>query len=172
MTEASAGKTFEAGGWPLGGRFRTHAIESADLDARILVGAALGLDLTGVIAGASRFVTSDESIHLEDFARRRLQGEPVARILGAKEFWGLPLQLSAETLVPRPDTETVVELALEILRAAPDPDRRLRIADIGTGSGANLLAVLFPMADMDRVGNRLHVGGLWNPRNQYARLGV
>ena len=53
------------------------------------------------------------------FARRRLAGEPVARILGVKEFWGLPLQLSAATLVPRPDTETVVELALEMLRAAP-----------------------------------------------------
>src|SRR5258707_7308456 len=134
MTESSAGQTVETAQRTISGRFRTHAIESADLDARILVGAALGLDLTGVIAAASRFVTSDESIRLEDFARRRLQGEPVARILGAKEFWGLPLQLSAETLVPRPDTETVVELALEILRAGPDPDRRLRIADIGTGS--------------------------------------
>ena len=57
---------------------------------------------------------------LEDFARRRLNGEPVARILGHKEFWGLPLRLSAETLVPRPDTETVVELALEMLRTMPD----------------------------------------------------
>ena len=59
-----------------------------------------------------------------------------------KEFWGLPLQLSAATLVPRPDTETVVELALELLRAGGDLDRPLRIADLGTGSGAILLALL------------------------------
>ena len=77
----------------------------------------LGLDLTGVIAAASRRLTADEAARLEDFARRRLDGEPVARILGLKEFWGLPLKLSAATLVPRPDTETVVELALEMLRA-------------------------------------------------------
>src|SRR5258706_2188919 len=171
MTEASAGKTFEAGGWPLGGRFRTHAIESADLDARILVGAALGLDLTGVIAGASRFVTSDESIHLEDFAGRRLQGELVASILGAKEFWGLPLQLSAETLVPRPDTETVVELALEILRAGPDPDRRLRIADIGTGSGAILLALLSELPDAYGLGTDISVAALRTASTNAARLG-
>ncbi len=74
--------------------------------------------------------------------RRRFAGEPVARILGEKEFWGLPLQLSSATLVPRPDTETVVELALELLRADGPASRPLRIADLGTGSGAILLALL------------------------------
>ncbi|MFW1401624.1 protein-(glutamine-N5) methyltransferase, release factor-specific, partial [Vibrio parahaemolyticus] len=59
-----------------------------------------------------------------------------------KEFWGLPLHLSAATLVPRPDTETVVERALELLRADGAADRALRIADLGTGSGAILLALL------------------------------
>ena len=114
----------------------------------MLVGAVLGLDLTGVIAAANRRLTSEEAARLEDFARRRLDGEPVARILGTREFWGLPLKLSAATLVPRPDTETVVELALEMLRAAPRPNHRCRIADIGTGSGAILLALLseFPGA--------------------------
>src|SRR4029434_9741506 len=79
---------------------------------------------------------------LDEFARRRLAGEPVARIVGEKEFWGLPLQLSSATLVPRPYTETVVELALELLRAGGDLNRPLRIADLGTGSGAILLALL------------------------------
>ena len=123
-------------------RFKSAAIDSAELDARLLVGAVLGLDLTGMITAAQRQLTPDESTRLEDFARRRLAGEPVARILGEKEFWGLPLQLSPATLVPRPDTETVVELALELLRADGDLDRRLRIADLGTGSGAILLALL------------------------------
>ena len=98
------------------------------------MGAVLGLDLTGMITAAGRLLTSDESMRLDDFARRRCAGEPVARILGCKEFWGLPLQLSAATLVPRPDTETVVELALEMLRAITRPGHRFRIADIGTGS--------------------------------------
>ena len=66
----------------------------------------MDLDLTGMIAQAARTLTSDESGRLESFARRRLAGEPVARILGTKEFWGLPLKLSPATLVPRPDTET------------------------------------------------------------------
>lgn len=134
--------TIEAARRALAARFRSQAIESADLDARLLTGHALGLDLTGLITSAQRRLTPDESTRLEDFARRRLSGEPVARIVGEKEFWGLPLQLSSATLVPRPDTETVVELALELLRAGGDPNRPLRIADLGTGSGAILLALL------------------------------
>jgi len=166
-----AGQTVETVRRKLTVGFKSNAIESAELDARILVGAALGLDLTGVIAAASRFVTSDESIRLEDFARRRLQGEPVARILGAKEFWGLPLRLSAETLVPRPDTETVVELALEMSRAAPHPDRRLRIADIGTGSGAILLALLSELPDAYGLGTDISAAALRTAKTNAARLG-
>src|SRR5260370_13351046 len=132
----------ETAGRSLSARFKSSAVDSAELDARRLVGAVLGLDLTGMIAAASRRLTSDESIRLEDFARRRLAGEPVARILGEKEFWGLPLQLSSATLVPRPDTETVVELALELVQAGGNLDRALRIAALGTGSGPILLPLL------------------------------
>src|SRR5216684_5769050 len=119
VSDSFAGQTVETARRALTARLRTGAIDSAELDARILVGAALGLDLTGVIAAATRSVTAAEAARLEDFAGRRLKGEPVARILGSREFWGLPLQLSAATLVPRPDTETVVELALEMLRTRP-----------------------------------------------------
>src|SRR5947199_7895070 len=115
------------------------------------IGSAMDIDLTCVIAAASRPLTSEESICLEDFARRRLSGEPIARILGAREFWGLSLKLSAATLVPRPDTETVVELALEMLRASP-PAHLPRIADIGTGSGAILLALLSELPGAHGVG--------------------
>ena len=115
-----AGHTVEAARRLLTTRLRADTIDSAELDARILAGAVLGLDLTGMIAAAERRVTAAEAARLEDALRRRLAGEPVARIVGVREFWGLPLQLSAATLVPRPDTETVVELALEMLR----PSRR------------------------------------------------
>jgi release factor glutamine methyltransferase len=137
-----------------------------------LVGAALGLDLTGVIAAAARSVTAAEAARLEDFARRRLRGEPVARILGTREFWGLPLQLSAATLVPRPDTETVVELALEMLQAARPRLRPLRIADIGTGSGAILLALLSELPEACGIGTDISLAALWTARANAARLGL
>jgi len=171
VTAPFAGQTVETARRALTARFRTHAIDSAELDARILVGAALGLDLTGVIAAASRLVTAAEAARLEDFRRRRFKGEPVARILGTKEFWGLPLQLSAATLVPRPDTETVVELALEMSRAAPHPDRRLRIADIGTGSGAILLALLSELPDAYGLGTDISAAALRTAKTNAARFG-
>jgi len=171
VIDSFAGQTVEAARRALTARFKSNDIDSAELDARILVGAALGLDLTGVIAAASRPLTSDETIRLDDFARRRLAGEPIARILGLKEFWGLPLQLSAATLVPRPDTETVVELALEMLRAAPDPGRRLRIADIGAGSGAILLALLSELPNASGFGTDISVAALRTASSNAARLG-
>ena len=172
MSESFAGQTVETARRTLTARLRAGAIESAELDARILVGAVLGLDLTGIITAAGRLLTSDESTRLEDFARRRGGGEPVARILGRKEFWGLPLQLSAATLVPRPDTETVVELALEMLPAAPPPDQRLCIADIGTGSGAILLALLSEMPDAFGVGTDLSEAALRTANSNAIDLGL
>jgi release factor glutamine methyltransferase len=172
VTESLAGQTVETARRTLTARFRTCAIHSAELDARILVGAALDLDLTGMIAAARQPLTSDQSIRLEDFARRRLSGEPIARILGLKEFWGLPLKLSAATLVPRPDTETVVELALEVLRATHDRGRRLRIADIGTGSGAILLALLSELPEACGFGTDNSVAALRTASTNAARLGL
>ena len=171
MNLSFAGQTVEAVRRKLTARFKSSHIDTAELDARILVRTAIGLDLTGLITSAARPVTSDEATRLEDFTRRRLAGEPVARILGAREFWGLPLQLSAATLVPRPDTETVVELALEMLRAEPDPTHRLRIADIGTGSGAILLALLSELPDAFGVGTDVSVAALRTASRNAARLG-
>ena len=149
-------------------RFRQQGIDSAELDARLLTGGAFGLDLTGLIAATTRIVTPDEAAHLENFLQRRLAGEPVARILGVKEFWGLTLNLSAATLVPRPDTETVVELALEVCRR----QERRRIADIGTGSGAILLALLSELPDATGVGTDISLEALRMARDNAARLGL
>src|ERR1700710_132307 len=101
MTDLFAGQMIEAARRVLTMRFRNGAIDSADLDARILVGSVLGLDLTGLITAAARILDRDEAERLEGFARRRIAGEPAARIIGLKEFWGLPLRLSPATLVPR-----------------------------------------------------------------------
>lgn len=154
----------------LAARFRAAGIDSAELDARLLVGAALRLDLTGLITSANRALTTDESNHLESLAKRRLDGEPVARILGQKEFWGLPLKLSVATLVPRPDTETVVELALEIVRASTL--RPKRIADIGIGTGAILLALLHELPDAFGVGTDISLDALATARRNAVDLGL
>jgi release factor glutamine methyltransferase len=172
VSDSLAGQTVDAARRALASRFKNSALDSAELDARILVGAALSLDLTGMIAAASRVLTADESIRIEDFAHRRLAGEPVARLLGLKEFWGLPLKLSAATLVPRPDTETVVELALEMLRAGADPDRALRIADLGTGSGAILLALLSESPDAFGIGTDISEAALHTASSNAVRLGL
>src|SRR4051812_47451331 len=172
VTKAFAGQTVESARRALTALFKSNGIDSAELDARILLGTVLDLDLTGMITAASRPLTSDESIRLEDLIHRRLNGEPVARILGVKEFWGLPLKLSAATLVPRPDTETVVELALEMLRDAPDSNRGLRIADLGTGSGAILLALLSELPNAYGVGTDISCDALQTAHSNAVDLGV
>jgi release factor glutamine methyltransferase len=170
MTGFAAG-TIEGARRALAAKFKSASIESAELDARILAGHALGLDLTGIIAAAQRQLTPDESARLDDFARRRIAGEPVARIVGEKEFWGLPLQLSSATLVPRPDTETVVELALELLRAGGSLDRPLRIADLGTGTGAILLALLSELPAAQGIGTDISDDALQTAAANAARAG-
>ena len=169
-SETLAGQTLETARRALSARFKAASIDSAELDARLLVGAALGLDLTGLIRSAKRKLMPDESNRLEAFATRRLNGEPVARILGHKEFWGLALQLSPATLVPRADTETVVELALQTVRAAPP--RALRIADLGTGTGAILLALLHELPDAFGVGTDISLAALEIARGNSASLGL
>lgn len=163
--------TVESARRALTARLKSAGIDSAELDARMLAGAALGLDLTGLITATKRMLTHDEAIRFENFMQRRLAGEPVARILGVKEFWGLTLQLSPATLVPRPDTETVVELALEIERDDRRANLPLRIADIGTGSGAILLALLSEWPDATGVGTDISPEALRTARRNASHLG-
>jgi release factor glutamine methyltransferase len=170
--ESFAGKTVEAARRTLAARFRSAQIDPAEIDARTLAGAVLGLDLTGLIVAAARPVTAEESSRLEDFALRRLAGEPVARILGFTEFWGLSLQLSPATLEPRPDTETVVELALDIWRGERDTNSRPLIADLGTGSGAILLALLSELPEATGVGTDISLMALRTASGNAARLGL
>ncbi len=118
---------------------REAGVEEADLDARVLALEAFGVDLARLVAGAREPAPSDALAALDAMVARRAAGAPVARILGRREFWGLPFRLGPAALVPRPETETVVEAAL----AAVGPARRaLSILDLGVGSGCLLLAVL------------------------------
>lgn len=153
-----AGLTIEASRRALAAQFKARGIETPELDARLLIGAALDLDHTALAAQAARLITSQESKAIAGFAQRRMAHEPVARILGRKEFWGLDFELSAATLVPRPDTETVIEAALEFFQNSRAS--ALRIADIGTGSGAILLALLSEFPEATGVGTDISAEAL------------
>jgi release factor glutamine methyltransferase len=152
--------------------FRRRGIESPELDARLLVGHALGLDHAALAAADARPLGAEEESAIAVLARRRLAGEPVARIRGHKEFWSLPLRVDAATLVPRPETETVVEAALAAIDASGPRARALRIADLGTGSGAIILALLSELPNALGVGTDTSPRALAAARDNARRLAL
>ncbi len=119
--------------------FRLAQIESAEADARLLVGQALHRSRAQLAAETDRLLEAREVNVISALAARRLKHEPVARILGRKEFWSLELQVTPAVLVPRPETETVIETALDAVTTRGLRMENLRVLDIGTGSGALLL---------------------------------
>lgn len=149
--------------------FRKSAIESPELDSRILIGYALGLDHAGLTSAATRVLSEQEIERINAFAERRLRREPVARIIGRKEFWSLPLKVSAATLVPRPETETVVEAALGTIGDRRQP---LRIADLGTGTGAILLALASELPNATGVGTDIDAAALATARENACDAGL
>jgi release factor glutamine methyltransferase len=150
--------------------FHAAGLDSPGLDARVLVSAALCLDHTALVSAASRCLDRSETHAIEELASRRLAREPVARIVGHKEFWGLSLTVTADTLVPRPETETVVEAALAAIDASGPRTRALRLADLGTGTGALLLALLTELPNATGIGTDVSEGALQVTRNNAARL--
>jgi release factor glutamine methyltransferase len=114
--------------------------DSPALDARLLLADASGLDAAALIARRGDTLPSLAYRTFKDHLTRRERGEPVARIFGAAEFFGLRLKLGPATLVPRPETETLVELVLAEARSGFKPN--VSICDLGTGSGAIAIALL------------------------------
>ncbi|HZS63779.1 MAG TPA: peptide chain release factor N(5)-glutamine methyltransferase [Xanthobacteraceae bacterium] len=168
----SGGASIAAARRHIARRLREHGIESPELDARLLIGHALNLDHAVLMAQESRALADDEAVRIAALASRRLAREPVARILGRKEFWGLELCVTAATLVPRPETETVVETVLAAIDAAGARHRPLRIADLGTGSGALLLALLSELPHATGIGTDISAAALTVARENARRLGL
>jgi release factor glutamine methyltransferase len=123
------------------GRFEERALDTPRLDAEVMIAAALGLPRVQLYVQFDRPLDATELGVIREHVRRRQAGESVAYIVGRKEFFGLDFAVDHRVLVPRPDTETLVDEALARLRARPSDAAPPRIADVGTGSGAIIVAL-------------------------------
>ena len=124
-------------------------IDTPRLDARLIVAHVLGISSTQLFSYPEAQLNDVQLEQLENFTQRRLSREPIARILGYREFWSLKFKVDESTLVPRPDSETVVEAVLANIR---NRDKFLSILDLGTGSGCLLLALLFELKSASGLG--------------------
>ena len=137
--------------------------------ARRLVAAALGLSAAEVFADLDRMIPAADSERVAELLTRMLAHEPLSRIEGVREFWGLEFRLCADTLDPRPETETVVEAVLARLS---DRGRGYRILDLGTGSGCLLLALLAELPAASGIGVDCASGAVMAARDNAERLGL
>lgn len=148
-----------------------HAnIEDPMAEARILVGGIMGLSRTDFITKAEDHIPLKHEIEIHDAAGRRVRGEPVYRILGKRGFYGLELKITKETLDPRPDTEVLVDLVLELLRDRRD--EALDILDLGIGTGAVCLALLSELPNAKGTGADLAQGALETAAENAALNGL
>jgi len=152
--------------------FRAAGIESPETDARLLMAHALGIDRAELIVNGERALKPDEIEAISALATRRLRREPVARIFGCKEFWNLTLAVTPDVLVPRPETETVVEAALDAVVRGALQMEKLRILDIGTGSGALLLALLSELPNAVGTGTDISAAALVVAHENAERNGL
>lgn len=119
-------------------RFRRAGIDTPELDARLLAQKVFAVDAMGLVRREREAAGDDKLKELDQFAQRRLVGEPISRIAAEKEFWSLKFGLNDATLVPRPETEQLVEEGLALLAGK----KGARILDLGTGSGAIIVSIV------------------------------
>lgn len=119
-------------------RFEAAGIETPVIDARLLLEAGAGVSRLDIITDPRRAISAEQAAAVERLAQRREAREPVSQIIGRKGFWTFELSVTADVLTPRPDTELVVDTALEMLTG----ERPSKVLDLGVGSGAILLAIL------------------------------
>lgn len=152
--------------------FTQAGLDTAALDACILLLDALGIDMTALVAAPHEAIGLAGAGRLARAAQRRLAREPVGRILGEREFWGLPFRLAPATLEPRPDTETLVAAVLDRLRRERRIDAPLRLLDLGTGTGCILVALLAELPAARGIGVDRAAGAAATAQDNARRNGV
>lgn len=156
--------------------FQQAGLDDAAMEARILIGGLLSLTSTQVFTGGDRALTQDEQAAIATAIARRLKREPVHRILGRREFHGMELQLSAETLEPRPDTEVLVDAMVPHLKALAarraTEKSQLHVLDMGTGTGAILLALLSEVKDAKGTASDISADALQTATRNAEALGL
>jgi release factor glutamine methyltransferase len=145
------------------------AIEEPRREARLLLAAALAVDSAVVLSHPDRVLGRSERARLAGLLARRAAREPTARVLGRREFWSLDFALAPETLVPRPDSETLIEAALANIS---DRSAALRLLDFGTGTGCLLLALLSELPASTGIGIDLVPNAAVMARRNAAALGL
>jgi len=147
---------------------REARIAAPELDARLLLCHATGLSHEACVAALNDPFAPDAAARFGAFVERRLEGEPVSRIIGIREFYGRSFRIDASTLDPRPDTETLIEAALGF----EDRETPLSILDLGTGSGCILVTLLAELPQASGVGVDVALGALELARANAQILGV
>jgi release factor glutamine methyltransferase len=145
-------------------------IETPKRDARVLLCEAAGIDHAALVRDPDASLRDEAAARLQAFVERRLAREPVSRILGRREFWGLNLRITPDVLDPRADTETLVAAAVETLREWRD--ETLRILDLGAGSGALLCATLSEFSHAFGIGTDHSETACGIARENLARCGL
>lgn len=149
-------------------RERFGEADTAALDAELLLAHALGRSRTWLRAWPERQLDPDPRDRYEALVARRAAGEPVAYLLGRREFWSLELEVSPAVLIPRPETELLVEAVLDALRERQGP----RVLDLGAGSGCIALALARERPDAVVVGVESSAEALAVARRNAGRLGL
>jgi release factor glutamine methyltransferase len=153
-------------------RFAQAGVASARLDAELLLCAAIGLDRVGLYCAYDRPLDAAERERYRGLVRRRLAGEPVAYLLGKQEFWSLELSVDARVLIPRRESEHVVEAMLRELAGRPAGAPAPRLCDVCTGSGAIALALAKERPDAQVVACDASADALVVARANAERLGL
>jgi len=143
-------------------------VDSPRLSARLLVARALDMDTVGLFLSLDRPLTEQELAAARDLVRRRGNGEPVAYILGEKEFYGLGFTVTPEVLIPRPETELIIDLVEKMFSHSPD----IVFADLGAGSGALAVTLTRRLAGAEGAAVDISPGALAVARENAVRHGV